>query len=125
MNEEKRFKALKSRIRGVDVYKYIACRTGLTKKQVTDCFKEYADMISNLVESEFFDLDTEITLPQIGRFYFIKKNGKKSGSTYKIPQGHDIITKTVEKDRPDYFILNLRFYKKFMNHIKKETIVDE
>lgn len=119
-----RVKKVNPRIRSNELYTYISANTSLTKPQVKECFKAYAEMLQQLTENKYADRDLTIILPYIGLFHYVKKKGKKGGSTYIIPEGlasKNLVTRTIQEDRPDYYILKFRVFGKMANFVKNKT----
>lgn len=121
-----RVKKVNPRICCDELYTYISANSSLTKPQVRECFKVYADMLEQLTENKYADRDLTIILPYIGQFHYVKKKGKKGGSTYIIPEGlasKNLVTRTIEEDRPDYYILKFRVFGKMARYVKEKTRV--
>lgn len=119
-----RVKKVNPRIRGNELFTYISANTSLTKPQVRECFQAYAKMIKEISSSKHADKGLTITLPYIGQFYYEKRKGKKSGSTYKIPDGiasTNIVTRTIKEDKPDYYIIRFRVFGTFSKFVKEVT----
>lgn len=124
-----RVKKVNPRIRSNELYTYISANTSLTKPQVKECFQAYANMLQQLTENKYADRDLTIVLPYIGQFHYVKKKGRKGGSTYIIPEGlasKNLITRTIQEDKPDYYILKFRVFGKMANFVKNKTrIINE
>ena len=87
-----------------DIITLVAQQSSLTKAQVEECFRTYAELYMSLLGSENTPNDFTMPLPYIGTFKMRKYEGMKKGSTYKIPDwdnGGSII-KVAEEDRPDF-----------------------
>jgi nucleoid DNA-binding protein len=122
-----RVKKVNPRIRGTELFTYISANTSLTKPQVRECFKTYAKMIKEISSSKYADKGLTITLPYVGQFFYEKRKGRKGGSTYKIPDGvasTNVITRTIEKDRPDYYILKFKVFGTLSNFVKEVTKIN-
>lgn len=122
-----RVKKVNPRIRSNELFTYISANTSLTKPQVRECFKAYSEMIKEISSSKHADKGLTIILPYIGQFYYEKRKGRKGGSTYKIPDGiasTNVITRTIDKDRPDYYILKFKVFGTLSNFIKEVTQID-
>lgn len=119
-----RVKKVNPRIRSNELFTYISANTSLTKPQVRECFNAYANMIKEISSSKHADKGLTIILPYIGQFYYEKRKGRKGGSTYKIPDGiasTNVIIRTIEEDRPDYYIIRFKPFGTFTDFIKKVT----
>ena len=122
-----RVKKVNPRIRGTELFTYISANTSLTRSQARECFKAYAKMIKEISSSKHADKGLTITLPYVGQFFYEKRKGRKGGSTYKIPDGiasTNVITRTIDKDRPDYYILKFKVFGTLSNCIKEVTQID-
>jgi hypothetical protein len=97
-------KKTNARLTVEDVVSLIAKGSDLTKDQVTECFRGYANLYISLMESDNTPSDFTIPLPYIGTFKLKKYQGKKKGSTYKIGDFRtgEMRTVVVEEDQPDF-----------------------
>ena len=91
-----------------DIITLVAQQSSLTKAQVEECFRTYAELYMSLLGSENTPNDFTMPLPYIGTFKMRKYEGMKKGSTYKIKENFTkeskLITKVCEEDRPDFYL---------------------
>lgn len=111
-----------SRLYQEEVERYIASQTSLTKNQVKECFKSYAEMIKLIYSDNHIEKDMTIPLPYLGKFYLSKRNGRKDGTKYLLPDLYggrgDWI---VAKNEPSYYLLKFKTAKNVSDYIKKGT----
>lgn len=107
------------RLTDKDIVRYIASNTSLTQAQVRECFKAYREMIENIYSDPNVDCETEIPLPNMGKFYLGLQRGRKEGVVYKLPrpEGDRII---VSKGEPSFYKFKFRV-SKTLNEILKEA----
>jgi len=99
-----------------EIYKYISNNTGLTTKQVKQCFEAYGDMIIGLVESNYTPDDLTVLLPKLGTFYFHKRKGRKDGSTYYF-YGKEVTA----KNEMSYYRLKFKTFHQVNAILKEKT----
>ena len=114
------------RVLSYDLYAQIAKSSdNLTIPQVKECFQIYAKLLNGVIESNYKSSDLEFVLPNIGTFYFVKKEGRKEKRIYKLPDLSDenykqqIIEK--EGDGLDYEIIRFRINKSLKKKVKELT----
>ena len=81
--------------------------------------------MNGVIESDYKSSDFQFCLPNIGYFYFVRKEGIKKGRVYKIPNLADenyaqqIIEKT--EDEADYEIIKFKISEKLKKKVKERT----
>ena len=70
------------RIVSDDIYRYISnnSETGLDLKQVSECFRLYKQLVTDLYMSPYAEEDMTIILPHLGYWRLNKREGRKSCS---------------------------------------------
>lgn len=98
-----------------DVVDAIHKTTTLTKDQIYEVFRAFANLIEAMVKSNH-SKGLAITLPYIGKIHFTLKKGRKKGSTYTrfvnadpVNGGAVMEKYVIEEDEPDYFRLVFTF----------------
>lgn len=119
LKDFKKTKKDNPRIIGDDIYRYISNNSKLkvNREQARECFYLYSQIIKGLYMSPYVETDMTILLPYLGHFHLNKRNGRKSGSTYKM-FNREI---TLDKSEPSFFQIRFKVYKTLYNKIKDKT----
>ncbi len=127
MVSDERFKNFRNkkktnpRIVSDDLYRYITnnSKTGLTLKQTAECFRLYKQIVTDLYMSPYAEDDMTIILPHLGYWHLHKREGRKSGSTYKLFDNDTIVT--LDKAEPSFFQIKFKVYKTLYEKVKEKT----
>lgn len=114
-------KKVNPRIVSDDIYRYISnnSKTGLSLKQIIECFRLYKQLIYDLYMSPYAEKDMTIILPHLGYWHLNKRIGRKSGSTYKLFDNDTIVT--LDKAEPSFFQIKFKVYRTLYEKIKEKT----
>lgn len=109
------------RIVAKDVYQYICNNSSLTREQVKECFDVYQSMIISILNSENLDSEMTVSIPKVGFFRMVKKEGRKNTKIVVPIPSEKGKAEIKYGDTPSYLQLKVEVSNKLKVMLKENT----